>query len=111
MSRAGNKPRDEEWRPPPGGPPHANHMVATTTSTPDPIKDQAAALDFNSARAGHGGRELRLPADVLLAHAATLRGFRLATQCTRCGRWLVAPRSVAAHLGPVCRAKLEAAAA
>ncbi|MGB3697604.1 MAG: DUF6011 domain-containing protein [Gordonia sp. (in: high G+C Gram-positive bacteria)] len=30
-------------------------------------------------------------------------GFRLAVQCLTCKRWLTAPRSVAAHRGPVCR--------
>ncbi|MAU83884.1 MAG: hypothetical protein CME34_18840 [Gordonia sp.] len=32
-------------------------------------------------------------------------GYRLAVQCTACGHWLVQSDSVAAHLGPRCRAK------
>jgi hypothetical protein len=47
--------------------------------------------------------EDRADIDVLIA--AAQRGFRLATRCTRCNQWLVAPSSVRAHLGPVCRAK------
>ena len=41
----------------------------------------------------------------VLAAAAAL-GYRLGTRCLRCGHWIVAPRSVAAHMGPVCRAKV-----
>lgn len=41
--------------------------------------------------------------DVLIAAAE--RGFRLAVRCTRCGQWLVARKSVAAHIGPVCATK------
>lgn len=51
--------------------------------------------------------EDRADFDVLLAAAE--RGFRLATRCTRCNQWLVAPSSVRAHLGPVCRARLAVA--
>jgi len=43
-------------------------------------------------------------ADLAVLAAAAQRGFRLATRCTRCGQWLVAPTSVRAHMGPVCRA-------
>ena len=32
-------------------------------------------------------------------------GYRPAVQCTSCGSWLVAPKSVALHRGPVCRSK------
>ena len=44
--------------------------------------------------------------DVLIAAAE--RGFRLATRCIRCGQWLVAPPSIRAHMGAVCRAKVAA---
>lgn len=44
-------------------------------------------------------------ADIDVLVAAAERGFRLATRCLRCNQWLVAPSSVRAHLGPVCRAK------
>ena len=47
--------------------------------------------------------EDRADFDVLIAAAE--RGFRLATRCLRCNQWLVAPSSVRAHLGPVCRMK------
>jgi hypothetical protein len=47
-------------------------------------------------------------ADAAALAAAEARGFRLATRCLRCGQWLVAPSSVRAHLGPVCRAKAVA---
>jgi hypothetical protein len=48
-------------------------------------------------------REDRDDFDLLVAAAE--RGFRLATRCIRCNQWLVAPSSVRAHIGPVCRAK------
>lgn len=32
-------------------------------------------------------------------------GYRPAVQCRSCGSWLVAPKSVALHRGPVCRSK------
>lgn len=51
--------------------------------------------------------EDRADLDVLIAAAE--RGFRLATRCIRCGQWLVAPSSVRAHMGAVCRAKAGAA--
>ncbi len=51
----------------------------------------------------------RLDAQVIAA--AKARGFRLATRCTRCGQWVVAAESVAAHMGPVCRAKVAEAVA
>ncbi|MCB1265047.1 MAG: hypothetical protein KDB56_10750 [Mycobacterium sp.] len=50
----------------------------------------------------------RLDAEVI--DAAKARGFAIAVRCTRCGQWVVAAKSVAAHLGPVCRAKLDAEA-
>ncbi len=48
-------------------------------------------------------------ADLDVWVAAAERGFRLATRCTRCGQWVVAPSSVRAHMGPVCRAKVATA--
>lgn len=50
--------------------------------------------------------EDRADIDVLIA--ASERGFRLATRCIRCGAWLVAPSSIRAHMGAVCRAKAAA---
>ena len=47
-------------------------------------------------------------ADIDVLVAAAERGFRLATRCIRCGQWVVAPSSVRAHMGPVCRAKVVA---
>jgi hypothetical protein len=47
--------------------------------------------------------------DINVLIAAAERGFRLATRCTRCGQWLVAPSSVRAHIGPVCRQRVEGA--
>ncbi|WP_219129813.1 DUF6011 domain-containing protein [Rhodococcus sp. LW-XY12] len=32
-------------------------------------------------------------------------GARVATKCRVCGRWLVSPKSRAAHEGPTCRTK------
>jgi hypothetical protein len=47
--------------------------------------------------------EDRADLDVLITAAE--HGFRLATRCRRCNRWLVAPSSVRAHMGAVCRAR------
>jgi uncharacterized protein DUF6011 len=47
--------------------------------------------------------EDRADLDVLIAAAE--RGFRLATRCRRCNQWLVAPSSIRAHMGAVCRSK------
>jgi hypothetical protein len=44
-------------------------------------------------------------ADFEVIRQAAERGFRVAVRCLRCNQWLVAPSSVRAHLGPVCRAK------
>ncbi|WP_229579606.1 DUF6011 domain-containing protein [Rhodococcus rhodochrous] len=33
---------------------------------------------------------------------ARRHGARIATKCRICGRWLVAPKSRAAHVGPKC---------
>ncbi|AYA23964.1 hypothetical protein C6369_005290 [Rhodococcus rhodochrous] len=34
---------------------------------------------------------------------ARLYGARIATRCSVCGRWLIAPKSRAAHVGPKCQ--------
>lgn len=44
-------------------------------------------------------------ADLDLIIAAAERGFRLATRCTACGSWISNPKSVRAHMGPVCRSR------
>ena len=44
--------------------------------------------------------------EAALLTAAAEMGYRLATRCLRCNQWIVAPKSVAAHMGPVCRAKV-----
>jgi hypothetical protein len=49
-------------------------------------------------------------ADAAVLAAAAERGYRLATRCLDCRRWLVAERSVQRHLGPVCAAKMAVAA-
>jgi hypothetical protein len=41
----------------------------------------------------------------LIAEARGL-GLRLAVRCARCNQWVVAPKSVALHLGPTCRRKI-----
>lgn len=43
--------------------------------------------------------------EVNVVSAAAELGYRPAVQCTRCGSWLVAAKSVALHCGPVCRGK------
>ena len=47
-------------------------------------------------------------ADLDLIIAAAERGFRLATRCTACGSWISNPKSVRAHMGPVCRSRAAA---
>jgi hypothetical protein len=42
-------------------------------------------------------------ADQAVLAAAEALGYRLAVRCRECGRWLVHARSVAGHIGPVCR--------
>lgn len=41
--------------------------------------------------------------EAAVVSAAAELGYRPAVQCTRCGSWLVAAKSVALHRGPVCR--------
>jgi hypothetical protein len=72
--------------------------------------DSRSATDF-TAPWNHDPHEPptaedRADLDVLIAAAE--RGFRLATRCIRCNQWLVAPSSVRAHMGPVCREKAVA---
>jgi hypothetical protein len=71
------------------------------------LEDREGASDFTRLlgleRHEPLTREDREDIDMLVAAAE--RGFRLATRCTRCNQWLVAPSSVRVHLGPVCRAK------
>lgn len=73
---------------------------ADTTSTPDYIAPWRQ--DWHDPLSAEDRADL----DVLIAAAE--RGFRLATRCLRCNQWLVAPASVRAHLGPVCRRKVVA---
>jgi len=46
--------------------------------------------------------------DAAVIAAAKARGFTVAVRCTRCSQWVVTAASVAAHMGPVCRAKTAA---
>ena len=46
--------------------------------------------------------------DAYVIAEAKARGFQVAIRCTACGHWLVAAKSVALHLGPVCRTKAVA---
>jgi hypothetical protein len=46
--------------------------------------------------------------DALVVAEAKKRGFAVAVRCSRCRQWVVAAESVAAHMGPVCRAKAAA---
>lgn len=53
------------------------------------------------------------PTAVDRAEAAVLAeakryGYRLAVRCVNCGHWLVAERSIADHVGPVCRRRVTA---
>lgn len=42
-------------------------------------------------------------ADLEVIEAAKARGFAIAVRCRRCNQWVVAAKSVALHLGPVCQ--------
>ncbi len=44
--------------------------------------------------------------EAAVVSAAAELGYRPAVQCTACGSWLVNPKSVALHRGPVCRGKV-----
>ncbi|WP_420845334.1 DUF6011 domain-containing protein [Mycobacterium lentiflavum] len=81
------------------GPARHGQPLPTTTIDADQF---TAPWDFGL----HEPLTAESRADIDLLIAAAERGFRLATRCTRCNQWLVAPSSVRAHLGPVCRAKV-----
>jgi hypothetical protein len=49
-------------------------------------------------------------AEAVFVAEAYAHGYRLATRCTSCGRWLVADKSVRLRLGPTCRRRIGAAA-
>lgn len=89
-------------------------MVAVPHKNSRPAGNRAATTNNNSTTPDftapwhHDAHEPltaedRADLDVLIA--AAKRGFRLATRCIRCGQWLVAPSSVRAHMGAVCRSK------
>lgn len=46
-------------------------------------------------------------ADQRVIAAVTACGYRIAVPCIICGSWLTNPRSVAAHVGPVCRKRVQ----
>lgn len=85
----------------------------TQTKRPAPPQNRPSPnANGSSEYIGLPGYEPREPltaedrADFDVLVAAHERGYRLAVQCTRCGQWLVALKSVATHMGPVCRAKV-----
>jgi hypothetical protein len=59
-------------------------------------------------RDGYAAPTLEDRREAAVLAEATELGYRLATRCTRCHKWVVAHDSVAAHMGPVCRAKVAA---
>ena len=76
-----------------------------------PLRNYTAAPKSNGHRRqdGYAAPTAEDRADAAVLAAASERGYRLAVQCTRCGQWVVAHQSVAAHMGPVCRAKVATA--
>lgn len=85
-----------------------NPGAATSTTT------TVATHEFKRLNRAEDGYAAPDPEDRLDAEAidaARARGFAVAVPCTRCGQWVVNPKSVAAHMGPVCRAKAAAEAA
>lgn len=90
------------------GPPEKRCRPATngtgihTTSAIDDIKSTA-----HRRQDGYAAPSAEDRADQAVLDAAAARGYRLAVQCSRCGQWVVAYRSVAAHMVPVCRVRVE----
>jgi hypothetical protein len=76
---------------PPQSQPIPEHTYAEFTALPG--QDRVEALDAED-------RE-----DLAVLQAAEDNGYRIAVQCTACGRWLTSRKSLLAHMGPVCRAK------
>ena len=72
--------------------------TTTTVATADSIRLHRPQ-DGYAAPSAEDRREAGL-----LAELRDL-GYQPATRCTRCGQWVVAAKSVALHMGPVCRAK------
>jgi hypothetical protein len=83
------------------------HHTTATVSASAVQSSRATAQDVRAKVGGDHSEPVtaddRLDAQVLAE--AQSRGFRLAVRGTRCGQWLVARKSVALHLGPVCRAR------
>ncbi len=77
--------------------------TTTTVATADSIRLHRPQ-DGYAAPSAEDRREAGL-----LAELRDL-GYQPATRCTRCGQWVVAAKSVALHMGPVCRAKSAAEA-
>jgi hypothetical protein len=79
----------------------------TTATIDTPQSSRIAAQDLRSLAGLDRHESLaaddRLDAEVLAV--AEARGFRLAVRCRECGAWLVSHKSVALHIGPVCRAR------
>jgi hypothetical protein len=76
-----------------------------------PIRNNSSAAEFTAPwrHDPHEPLTAEDRADLDVLNAAAERGFSLATRCLRCNQWLVAPSSVRAHMGPVCRAKVAGA--
>jgi Family of unknown function (DUF6011) len=78
-----------------------------------PLRDLTSAAHSKGSN-GHTRQDGYLAPDASDRHEqrvleqARAFGYRLAVRCTRCGQWVVAAESVAAHMGPVCRAKVAA---
>lgn len=75
--------------------------------------DQLAKADTEFTRLlglqRHEPLDAETRAEIDLLVKAAEMGFRLATRCTRCNQWLVAPSSVRRHMGAVCAVKSVAA--
>lgn len=68
-------------------------------------KSIAADLLSISPDAWHEAPTAEDRAEAVFLAEAYAHGYRLATRCTSCRRWLVADKSVRLHMGPVCRAR------
>jgi Family of unknown function (DUF6011) len=72
-----------------------------------PPRNSTSATKFIAPRRqdGYAAPDAEDRADTAILAAAEALGYRIAVQCLDCGHWLASPKSVAAHRGPVCRAK------
>jgi hypothetical protein len=73
-----------------------------TSKTPIP----AGHFTAHRRQDGYAAPSAEDRVDHAVVAAAEALGYRIAVQCLDCGHWLANPKSVAAHRGPRCRARV-----